>query len=368
MLFAYTFVFLPLMKKAHFAVNMRLLAPPLIWLLFLGLQFFFTFNGMPQAMHAHFQYMILLSNGLLLLMFYLHTYAIYPLRLLRGGLYSYALVLVLSLSLFALLNNWLMHPPNDWHPNNAPSPNHQPERFDKPHPNQLFNFLPYVFAVVLSLVYCLYNERQKQQHVFEELKTVQLQTELDFLRSQISPHFLFNVLNTLVSMARKKSDHVEQSLISLSQLLRYMLYDAEGELNSLVTEAEYLRTYINLQLLRFGSDVHVNFYISGNMEAYSIEPMILIPFVENAFKHGIGSTKEPIIDVSLAVDNQNHRMSFNVVNSLTSPEKAAPPKAGQGIGLNNIRRRLSLLYPDKHKLITVAESGLFIVNLDINLK
>src|ERR1700749_39736 len=122
----------------------------------------------------------------------------------------------------------------------------------------------------------------------EELlkENTHLRTELSFLRSQINPHFLFNILNSLTSLARKKSDQLEPSIISLSQLMRYMLYDSSDNKVPLAKEMEYLESYINLQKLRFGADLKVDVTFSINNDDCLVEPMLFIPMVENAFKYG----------------------------------------------------------------------------------
>lgn len=176
---------------------------------------------------------------------------------------------------------------------------------------------------------------------------------------------MFNLMNTLVSMARKKSALMEPSLISLSQLLRYMLYDSNSERINLVTEIEYLQNYINLQLLRFGDTVRFNLFLSGNAQGYTIEPMLLIPFVENAFKHGVEHIADPVIEVAIDINRNKNLLSLKVINSTTAVK--GKQNTGSGIGLMNVQRRLDLLYPGNHIIIMNEENGLYTVNLEINL-
>jgi LytS/YehU family sensor histidine kinase len=228
-----------------------------------------------------------------------------------------------------------------------------------------FTIFPFVLVIGGSFCYRFYLDKLRQNDFIKELETVQLKTELDFLRSQISPHFMFNLMNTLVSMARKKSDLMEPSLINLSQLMRYMLYDSDGNQISLEEEIEYLKSYINLQLLRFGDDLQFNLFLSGHFEGFSIEPMLLIPFVENAFKHGIGTIKEPIIDVAINMNEKKRTLHLMVVNSASTVEYINDK--GSGIGLANVRRRLELLYPGNHHISIEHKAPLFTVNLEISL-
>jgi sensor histidine kinase YesM len=206
----------------------------------------------------------------------------------------------------------------------------------------------------------------RDKHI-KELENIHLKTELEFLSSQISPHFMFNVLNTLVYMSRKKPELIEPSLISLSQLMRYMLYDSDEGKITLAEEAEYLKNYINLQLLRFGDDIQVNLYLSGITDEYTIEPMLLIPFVENAFKHGIGMLPDPIIDVSITAEAS--KLYMEVMNGI-APVRTWPStsdKRDSGIGLANVRRRLELIYPENHVLKIEETEHTYIAKLQINL-
>ena len=172
---------------------------------------------------------------------------------------------------------------------------------------------PSVLVFIVSVFYSIAVERIRAEKLQKENEAMQLGMELKFLRSQISPHFLFNILTNLVSLARKKSDHLETSLLMLSGLMRYMLYDA-GKKISLQQEVEYLESYIALQKLRFGRDVKIVFNIELSHEEtnYCIEPMLLIPFVENAFKHGTGYMDQPVIDINLTV--KEGELVFQVKN------------------------------------------------------
>jgi sensor histidine kinase YesM len=194
---------------------------------------------------------------------------------------------------------------------------------------------------------------------------MQLEMELKFLRSQISPHFLFNILTSLVSLVRKKSDQLETSLLMLSGLMRYMLNDA-GKKITLQQEMEYLESYIALQKLRFGHDVKITFHteVPDEQKNYSIEPMLLIPFVENAFKHGTGYVDQPFIDINLAA--REGVLDFQVRNKFDQEANTSKDESS-GIGLNNVRSRLTLLYPGRHDLLIHTERQLFSIHLTLRL-
>ncbi|SFE00757.1 Histidine kinase [Chitinophaga sp. CF118] len=233
--------------------------------------------------------------------------------------------------------------------------------------NYKFVFAPSIGILIISLVYRKVIDKINSEKEQKEKHAEQLRTELKFLRSQISPHFLFNVLTNLVSLARKKSDHLESALIKLSDLIRYMLYDTQGEKVLLSKEVTYLSSYIELQKLRFGNDVLINYNISSDDETdhYTIEPMLLIPFVENAFKHGLGGIKQPLIDIQLSV-NKN-RLVFEVWNQSDHEEPDTAKDESSGIGLANVRSRLDLLYRGSHTLNVSDHDNVFHITLTLLL-
>lgn len=216
----------------------------------------------------------------------------------------------------------------------------------------------------ISIAYRRIVDKRRREQEQKEKQAAQLLTELKFLRSQISPHFLFNVLTNMVSLARKKSDQLEQALIMLADLMRYMLYDTQGKKVPLQKEIDYLNSYIALQQLRFGSEVHVNSSIAAAADGLEIEPMLLIPFVENAFKHGTGLTAPAVINISLTVNNGV--MVFEVSNNFAE-EPAASKDDSSGIGLGNVQTRLDLLYKNAHKLTLHKENNLFHITLTLKL-
>ena len=199
----------------------------------------------------------------------------------------------------------------------------------------------------------------------KEKETENLKTELSFLRSQVSPHFMFNVLNNMVALARKKSDELEPSLIKLSSLLRYMLYETDESKVLVEKEVGYLQSYIDLQQQRFGNKVIINTNFGKIENGYTIEPMLLIPFVENAFKHGTGLIPDAQINIDLTV--QNHQLNFSVQNRYVNGETFEVKDKTSGIGLNNVKRRLNLLYSNNHTLKIDKTDGWFTILLQLNL-
>jgi two-component system, LytTR family, sensor kinase len=242
--------------------------------------------------------------------------------------------------------------------------------------------VPYIFLfpfsviLTLSLAIRLLKDRNQLERARKERENETLKSELSFLRSQISPHFLFNIMNNVVALSRVKPNLVEPTLIKLSHLMRYMLYNSDEKKVSIAKEIEYLESYIDLQRLRFGDAVEVIFnknmvqtlHQAGSMTeggiVHQIEPMLLIPFVENAFKHGTGMIQKPEIKIHLEiVDN---KLIFNTLNKY-DPKSQEVKDDHSGIGLKNVSRRLELLYGDNQQLVVNTEGGIFQVKLTILL-
>jgi LytS/YehU family sensor histidine kinase len=167
-----------------------------------------------------------------------------------------------------------------------------------------------------------------------------------------------------VSLVRLKSDELEPTVLKLSSLLQYMLYDTDEEKVALADEAQYLQSYIDLQQQRFGAKVKITASLNVNGSTHSIEPMLLIPFVENAFKHGIGLIDKPEIKIEL---NTTENLLYFFVQNKYNPANVVKDKTS-GIGLANVQRRLALLYGKDYHLTIKAEDNIYAVSLQIKLK
>ena len=235
-----------------------------------------------------------------------------------------------------------------------------------PHPQIFFALFPYWFVAAISTAYRQVIDGIKTKQLLKEKENEELKSELSLLRSQVSPHFMFNVLNSLVSLARKKSDMLEVSLIKLSSLMRYMVYSANEDKVLLQKETEYLQSYIHLQTLRFEDSVDICYEVFNNSTSnLKIEPMLLIPFIENAFKHGTGYIDNPKIIISLKI-NELNKLELEVQNKYTNLETESKDKS-PGIGLMNVTKRLDILYKDKYELLVTKKDCWFITKLSINL-
>ena len=198
------------------------------------------------------------------------------------------------------------------------------------------------------------------QKLRTELMLEKQSGELALLRSQINPHFLFNTLNNIYSLVYQKSEDAPEAVMKMSSIMRYMLYDATTDKVLLEKEIEYLKSFIELEKLRIRHKDFVELNVSGNVEGRTIAPMLLIPFVENAFKHGSRSVTNPGIRINLTIGPK--QILFEVSNHVRQNGTATKDQVG-GIGLTNIRRRLNLLYPGKHQLDISPNEDMYLVKL-----
>ena len=230
------------------------------------------------------------------------------------------------------------------------------------------NTLFFIFVIVfgLSIAYFFLKEWARVEKMRSELAAVQLDTEVKFLKSQINPHFLFNTLNNVFSMAQKRgNDDLADGISKLSGMMRYMIYESNEEKVPLKKEIEYLEDCILLNKLRYADkEALIKFDYPSQTEGILVAPMLLIPFVENAFKHGIMIGKSSEIDISIAIGN--NQLTFSCMNTIYSVKKMEQEKGG--IGLENVKRRLELVYPGKYDLSINNTDNKYIVNLKIDLE
>ena len=222
--------------------------------------------------------------------------------------------------------------------------------------------IPLLFVLMVSTTYRILRDKLLQDKINKEKETENLKTELSFLRSQISPHFIFNALKSSIILVRKQSDLAESCLLKLASLLRYMLYESDEDKVLIENEIQYISDYIDLQGIRFGDSVVIEkkIEIEGLNDRF-IEPMLLIPFIENAFKHGTSVLINPEIRISLT--EKDDKLILEVANKFV---KIAHENKNNGIGLSNVGRRLELLYPHKHTFNLSVEKDWFSAYLSID--
>jgi two-component system, LytTR family, sensor kinase len=215
--------------------------------------------------------------------------------------------------------------------------------------------------IIMSTLFWILDDNQKSQKenfiLLEEKKTAQLA----FLKNQVNPHFIFNTLNNIYSLVSSKSDKALPSIEKLSQLMRYMYKDSDAPQVSLQNEIDYIASFIDLQSIRLSNKESVQYHFSGNISQYSIAPLLLIPFVENMFKHGVLNQIEKPLIIKIDINNGTlYLTTSNFINTLHKDEAS-------GIGLDNVKKRLELLYTDKHTLKIEAKENMYTTNLQIKL-
>ena len=304
-------------------------------------------NNLPDQ---YFYPVFFAINFLSILLFYANTELLMPrfLSKKKGLIYASGVICVLMVALVInyYFRSWIVGTP--------------PRTFVT-----LTTFYLFMSVIGISTCYRLLTDYQRDQRLQTEREKIRLQAELSFLRSQISPHFMFNLMNSLAALARKKSDLLEPMIVKMSDLLRYMLYDSDETRVPLDKEINYLKSYVDLQKLRFGNHVKVEMEVETPANGIALEPMLLIPFVENAFKHGTGYLREPFIQISLKTEGKK---LFFVVKNRFNPESKETKDSNSGIGLANVRRRLELMYEENHALLVHTKKDLFITELTIDLK
>ncbi|MBD0332638.1 MAG: histidine kinase [Chitinophagaceae bacterium] len=227
------------------------------------------------------------------------------------------------------------------------------------------NFVTQFFLVLASIGLKSVFDYLKLQKKLVEVAKEKAEAELNFLKSQINPHFLFNSLNSVYFLIDKNNAPAREALHKFSEMLRYQLYECNGEKIPVEKEISYLKDYVDLQRLRINENCSVNFNCSPDVKNFAIEPLLLIPFVENAFKHLSHFSNGKRNEVQINISRNDGAMNFSV-NNTTEGKQREEVQSG-GIGLNNVKKRLELLYPDKHKLNVADNDGWFNVQLEIKI-
>jgi LytS/YehU family sensor histidine kinase len=220
---------------------------------------------------------------------------------------------------------------------------------------------------IVALAVCTYiiGDYRKKQKQNEELIKARAEAEIKLLKGQLHPHFLFNSLNNIYSLALTKSDLTADSILKLTELLDYLVYRANMDKVALAKEVELIENYMGLEQLRYGEKLKIISDIAAFSHEIKIAPLLLLPFAENCFKHGgVGPDGAFCIEIQLRADQQ--KLSFHISNSKKNGINARPPSGG--VGLENIQKRLTLLYPNRHQLNISNLPGLFSVKLDINFE
>ena len=333
------------------------------WVIFLSLPYIFRPKpmmgpDMQEPMQAYFITRFLLFNVFLITLFYLHAFWMLP-RLMNGKYFMLYIVLIIILCVLfmwmrELFFKGLVHMPGMGGP--------QSSGFDLFRPDRTESMFLFFFIMMISAGIWIVQEWQTAEKKAKMIEEERLTMELSFLRSQINPHFLFNTLNSIYSLALVKSDATADAVMKLSDMMRYITHDAHADTVPLEMEIQYISHYVELQKIRLGENVKVQLHLNGSFGECSIAPLILMPFVENAFKYGI-SSHEPapvIIEINLV----HNLLSMKVSNRIFPDRKAGD---SQGLGISNTRQRIELSYHDQYDLSISDNGQLFMVNLTMHL-
>jgi two-component system, LytTR family, sensor kinase len=325
----------------------------LVWVLLFGLWYFLRYD----KLNAQFLWITLVKITDLAILIYTTNYLLIPKLLYkkRYGWFALALVVMIITSSVIKMQiiGQLMHNPGLF------------DLSDKAKLKERIydNVIPHFFLVVAGAAFKLMYDYSAMQKRLVEMAKEKAEAELSFLKSQINPHFLFNSLNSVYFLINKENPEARQALHKFSDMLRYQLYEVKGTKIPIEKELSYLKDYVDLQKLRKDENYSVEFNCPPEVNGFSIEPLLLIPFVENAFKHishKTGSTNF----VKLDMTRSNGHFNFTIENS---KEAERTTELHGGIGLNNVKRRLELLYPEKHELMINNNENSYKVNLSLEI-
>lgn len=290
---------------------------------------------------------------------YFNIYVLVPLLLQQQKYFSYAVGVMLTVTLtcfplaylLSVANPGTVSPQNLW----------SPEFF-------VFNSFTTSYAVAITLILRLLLQWYQREKEKADLLRINSETELKYLKLQINPHFLFNCLNSIYSLSLKKSDDAPETILKLSEMLRYILYEAGEKKVMIERELNYLQNYLELEKIRMGNRGKITFEteIDEDAENYLIEPMLLMPFVENSFKHGLNlQATDGWVNIVLNVTHG--KLHFSISNN---KGKRAPQNGQEtigGIGIENVKKRLELLYPGRHTITITEDEKVYTVVLELML-
>jgi len=224
------------------------------------------------------------------------------------------------------------------------------------------SYLKMTTTAGLACMIVLFRYWVKKQQEWTQAEKEKTTAELQLLKAQVHPHFLFNTLNNIYSFSLENSKKTPGMILKLSSLLSYMLYECKADLVSLEKELEVMKNYIDLEKERYGDNIEISLNVEGDVQNKQIAPLLLLPFLENAFKHGTSEQLEkPWLSMDVIV--KDHKLKCKIVNS----KNEFVALSEKGIGIDNIKKRLSFLYPDKHELKIKDEGDFFVVSLLIEL-
>ncbi len=317
--------------------------------------------GYQQPLHESFNYHMLLLPGRLITV-YINWFLLIPLFLYRNKHISYFISLFALLAIAAMVHRYfVLH----WG-----YPTYFPSWAAKEHTNHIWkpsrliqHALAFFFPLVITTLFKIFKDWFNQKNIAEELKKEKTEAELKFLKSQTNPHFLFNTLNSIYGLALEKSNKTPTLILKLSEILNYTLYESNVEKVALRKELFLIQNIIELEKERYGKRLEINYQETGEVDNIQIPPLILVPFVENAFKHGMrNETNTGWIKIEVRASKTE--LLFRIENSYIADQ--AKSENG-GLGLKNVKRRLELIYGENKNFTITKKEDSFLVILKIKL-
>lgn len=311
----------------------------------------------PRNMFIDFRFMSDLIVYILLIgFFYLNYYLLVPTYYFKRKYILYVVLILVFYLLLISVPDLFMHgpPPEGMHGGDMRPPPRGDHFLLHKIGNNLFLFMIVLFFSLMLRISSQWKKTEKEK----------VSAELSYLKAQINPHFLFNTLNSIYSLAIQKSDDTAAAIVKLSGMMRYVISEAHKDFVPLEKEISYLRSYVELQQIRFSTSIQLSFSVMGIPEEKVIAPLVLIPFIENAFKHGVNAEENSDIHIELTITEQG--LVLSVFNKKVFVRHAADDKSG--LGIDNTRTRLHLLYPSKHRLVITDTDESFSVHLELKLK
>lgn len=337
-----------------------LLIQILIWIVF-GLVLFF-YQPFLSDIDIPYQFWIkqVIVLSCLVAAFYLNSLVLVPKFLLRNRMGYYFSFIIIIVVVIVFLSGWVdralnLHQLFDiafhkhWQAQGGFMPHHRPSKPDKGGGGRIDTLTITITALVLGISTSIttIQKWQKDKQEREELEKDKVTSELSFLKAQINPHFFFNTLNNIYALTQVDADVAGKAIHQLSRMMRYLLYDTQQGHTMLSQELAFVKDYISLMRLRLTDVVKINFDEPANLNDKPLAPMIFLPFVENAFKHGVSATRQSHIDMIIL--QKDNLLDLTVRNSIIN-DNSISLDTNSGIGLVNTRRRLDLLYPGKYTL------------------
>ena len=329
----------------------------LVWVLLLVIPYASTdqvFNSLDRASNMKYLFLCLGLSTVLIIIFYINYFFLIPKYLIPKKYWLYSSFLVLAIATVFLLSSILFFF-SDFNPESLTRAN---PASDKVIPVIIINVISlWLLSIVSSILWTVYNR-------LKQTESEKLSAQVASLKSQINPHFLFNTLNSIYATVIDTSPKAADMVDKLSEMMRYTMKDIQQDFVLLEDEINYINNFIELQKVRLDRSVKLEYHSLENAPGLQIAPMLLMPFIENAFKHGVNSEQKSRIKIEISMNNME--IQLNVLNNKVNVQQDISEKSG--LGIENTKHRLNLIYPSKHLLVINDTEKEFFVSLYINLQ